>query len=388
MTLDPTGAGAAPFDEEELAMVARRATGKTIEPGSWAAAAPLAGVVNASSTGGVWRVTANDGSWSVIMKVLQHSAEGHRHWLSGAEPSDPMYWKREALVLTSDLFAGASGLRPPRCFGAFDGEGDVVRLWLEDVKGVPGAGWDVAGYRLASRHLGQMQGRFLAGRPLPREPWLSDGWLRGYVTRRERDLAVPMPPQLWQDPLVKLAFPENLSDAIAELWDDRHRTLDRLDASPQTLCHLDYWPKNLFQARTPGGLETIAIDWAYAGRGAIGEDVANLVADSLRDFFLLPTEHAEALTENVFEGYLEGLAEAGASVDRREARFAFCAAASLKYAWGFSDLFFLAMDKEAQVRVKERIPFGLNRFYIERGVIQRHLLRLAKEARTLAKELG
>ena len=69
---------------------------------------------------------------------------------------------------------------------------------------------------------------------------------------------------------------------ILQLWEEReifHNALDRL---PQTLLHRDVFRRNLFAGRGEDGREkTVAVDWAFIGLGAVGEDIASLVQASL-----------------------------------------------------------------------------------------------------------
>src|SRR5205823_4969438 len=105
------------------------------------------------------------------------------------------------------------------------------------------ASWSLADYGHCAEHLGAAQGRYLAGRALPAERWLSRGFLRAYTTRHD-------------------AADEELLTVV--------------DASPHVLAHLDFHPANLFPQ--PGGA-IIVIDWAYCGIASVGEDAANLILD-------------------------------------------------------------------------------------------------------------
>jgi hypothetical protein len=50
----------------------------------------------------------------------------------------------------------------------------------------------------------------------------------------------------------------------------------------------------------------VAIDWAYCGYGAIGEDLAGLVGTSLI-WFEADGDQAQALETACLEGYVDGL---------------------------------------------------------------------------------
>jgi hypothetical protein len=72
---------------------------------------------------------------------------------------------------------------------------------------------------------------------------------------------------------------------------------------------LDCWPANLIEDSAG---TSVLLDWTFVGEGAVGEDPANLiidsVADGLMDVALLP-EIADAVTT----GYIKGLAYEPAS---------------------------------------------------------------------------
>jgi hypothetical protein len=349
----------------------------------------LSDQVTASATAGVWRVSAAESSvrpWSVILKVIHHSSNGHRYWLSSPDVGHPMYWRREALVLTDARLRAAGGhLRPPRVFAVHTGPAGELRLWLEDAPGQPGLGWVLHDYELAARNLAQFQGAFLAPGALPEETWWSRDWLRAYVERRQERFASPLARDLLQHPLLKRAFDEDVSSRVATIWSSRHELFDRLDRTPQTLCHHDFWTRNLFHEAPALGsaANTVAIDWAYAGIGAAGSDIATLMSDAINDGFI-PSDQLEVLSNGVFEAYRRGLADTGASVDVRTLRFAYCATVSLKYLWVIPDLFAIA-SRTAPTR-----PFAANleQLFSTRGRFARHLLALADEATSLRESLG
>ncbi len=110
---------------------------------------------------------------------------------------------------------------------------------------------------------------------------------------------------------------------------DQSRFLDALDLLPRTLCHLDVHPGNLF-AEADGS--TVAIDWAFVGIGAIGEDAGNLVPDAVLDFHI-PAAVIDDLCETVAAWYAAGLAHAGWSDPRSFARLGMAATIAAKYAW-------------------------------------------------------
>ncbi len=161
----------------------------------------------------------------------------------------------------------------------------------------------------------------------------------------------------------------------------RDRLLRLSEALPRTLCHLDVWPHNLI--RRPDG-EVVFIDWAFAGDGALGEDVGNLVPDAVFDE-LLPHERIDELDERLTSAYLRGLHASGWAGDERVVRLGICAAA-VKYDW-------LVVRTLEQARAERLVGYGGAQPVAARGRFAaraaglRLCARWAAEAERLAREL-
>ncbi len=248
----------------------------------------------ASATGGIWRA---DGK---IVKLLRPDRPAHPYWPAELRLEEPMWWRREADAYESALLPEGP-LRAARCEAVVERDDGSVALVLEDLHGIPATAWPVERYGPAARELGRWQGSF---RALPDEQWLSRDWLRAYVERRA-DIS-----------------------SHELLWAEREPLFAALDRVPRTLCHLDFWPRNLFD--DDGA--TVAIDWAFVGLGAVGEDAGNLVPDSVFDGFVAPERIGE-LHDLVWAEYLAGLRDAGWPGEERDARLGFCLGAALKYVW-------------------------------------------------------
>jgi hypothetical protein len=181
-----------------------------------------------------------------------------------------------------------------------------------------------------------MQGAFAAA--LPRDRWLSRRWLRAYLDLR--------------------------LELTGLRSDEQEATLRALEAEPQTFCHLDFYPENLFG----DGEEPILVDWAYCGIAALGEDPGNFVPDGLLDGFVA-ADQADELERVVWDGYGAGFADAGWAGDERRVRFAFCATPWLKYKWVRPALLSWTLDDATQARSRATLPL---------------IDRLGEEARELA----
>jgi hypothetical protein len=295
--------------------------------GSVATAERIGHVVVASATRGLWRVRAGDRS--VVLKLLAHSADGSENWRSGEAEDDWYYWRREAEAYGSGLLRSFAGrLRPSACHLIAERDDGTVALWLEDLQGEPAPAWPLPRYGVAARDLGRAQGEFVAGRPLPVDAWLSRGWLRDYVRRRDRDLALLTDRAAWTHPLVATWFPDPPIDELLAMRAAQKPLLAVLDGMPATVSHLDLHPANMFDASG----DTAVVDWSFVGIAALGEDAGNLVPDSVFDFHVAP-EHLDDLYATVAEGYHAGLRAAGWDGTLDEVRLAMAASMVAKYAW-------------------------------------------------------
>ena len=120
---------------------------------------------------------------------------------------------------------------------------------------------------------------------------------------------------------------------ITRLWTERERFLAALDRLPRTFCHHDAFRRNLLLRAGPEGEELVAIDWAYAGHGAVGEELGQLVVASLY-FFEAVGITPRDLDAACFAGYLAGLREAGWAGDERLVRLGFTVDAALRHTVG------------------------------------------------------
>jgi hypothetical protein len=327
----------------------------------------------AGATVGVWRVTAS--GRSVVLKVLAHSERGHANWRTSADAADWMYWRREACIFESTLFDTLpAGVRAPEChLVAERGDGSVA-IWLEDVVGASADFWPLERYRDAARHLGRWQGECAVVRPSDAR-WLSRHWLRAYLEQRDGDDELLASDAPWSHPLLVDVFDVDDIERMRSMRADRPRFLDWVERLPATLCHLDMHPRNLFDA--PAGV-TCIIDWAYAGVGGIGEDVGNLVPDSVLDFHVPPGDIG-VLDQLVTDGYRQGVTESGLTIEPSQIRLGMVAAMAAKYAW--------IGPATARAAAEERTT--LNGRPIEEAIrvwapTVRYLLDRADEARELA----
>ena len=252
-------------------------------------------------------------TWSLVLKVVGRGPDGT--WEARANASG----------LLRDL---PGGLAAARCFGV-EAHGDTFRIWQEEVMDEVGRPWPLRRYVLAARHLGQLNGAYLVGCPLPTEPWLSRGWLREVVAGYAPLIAQLR--SLLDHPRLPYAFPGSSADDLLRLWENREVLLGALDRLPKTFGHLDAAPSNLFARRDANGEEqTVMIDWQGAGVAELGHELAPPVFFVL-DWARVDRTEAGELDECAFDGYLRGLQDAGWQGDPRTVRLGYAASLALRF---------------------------------------------------------
>ena len=260
-------------------------------------------------------------TWSLILKTSQPNAQID-------DPQGFRYWKREMQAYQSGMLQELPGkVTAPRCYDICEKSDGSVWMWLEDIKGDLEQPWSIVQYAHIASHLGQFNGAYLAGRPLPNHTWISHDWLRKYLEH-----AAPMIEFIRQNPahpLVRLMLLGISLPLTLALWEETPRMLKTLDELPQTFCHQDAFGRNLFYR----GEQVIAIDWGYAGIAPVGAELAPLIgaAFGLAGF---PSSQAKDLEQACLTGYLEGLQQAGWNPDPRQVRVGYTLTVLLRYVLG------------------------------------------------------
>lgn len=320
--------------------------------------------------------------WALVCKVSAAT--------DGADPEAWAYPAREGLAYGSGLLAALpEGLAAPRCLAVETQSDETTRLWLEAVTDAHPGPWPLERYVLAARLLGRFNGAYLAGAPLPDQPWLSRGWLRDFV-----EPSGPYIAELEQlagpgsHPSLRQHYPPHVVCEITRLWTEWERFLTALDRLPRTFCHQDAFRRNLLIRAGSGGEELVAVDWAYAGHGAVGEDLEQLVVGSLF-FFETVGVVPRDLDAACFAGYVAGLREAGWTGDERLVRLGFTAHAALRHTVGLLHLAWPAAADPALHPVMEEI-FGrpLEEMVEDWAELWPFQFGLAEEARALLSEIG
>jgi hypothetical protein len=307
-----------------------------------------------------------------------------RRPLSASSVSTPGAWRSTSCptIVGSRLPAeyASAGFATP-AVAASDLADDETLLLLDYVEGEPAERWNIGTYALAAGALGRAQAPFLAGRPLPHVPWLSHGFLRDYSSTKPVDWSLFDDHRAWAHPMVNRNVPSELRDASRWLHSVSDSLYDIAERLPRTLCHLDFWTKNLI-----GGDDgtIVLLDWAFVGDGSIGEDIGNLVPDAVFDHFV-PAASLPDLQAAVLASYCAGLNEGGWRGDRRLAELGFCVSA-VKYDWLTPHMLAsTAADRQLRYGGTELIDADYR--FRERGQALLHNVRNAQRALALAAEV-
>jgi hypothetical protein len=319
--------------------------------------------------------------WSLILKII--------HAQPDEAPDSTHYWKREFETYRSGLLEDLpGGVVAAPCFQCVEYPDDSCWIWQEDIQdGVEN--WQPEHYQLAARHFGQFNGAYItSSRSIPDEPWLGTGWLRNMIKGGE-----PFAPKIevmLQHPLLQPVLPVDAAEQFRKLWNERERFLSVLDQLPQTFAHQDPVRRNLFLRRKADGeYETVAIDWAYVGRAAIGMEIAAHLNIGLI-FNEIPLASVQEFDTLLYQNYLEGLRDAGWQGDARQVRLGFAAAISCKY---LEPLISSAAaewydDPVQQAQWTKDFGLSIQEVFEQFGGLFRYSLQLADEARQLMDELG
>lgn len=356
---------------------------------------PLAYDVKSLVAQGVYRLRGRARSkgishpWSVVLKIVRdpaglEAAPGLTLPEDEAPPTNFFYWKREVVAYQSGVLDDLPpGLAAPRCFAVVEAAPRVFWLWLEDL-GAPPQLWTLDRYRETAHHLGRWNGAYLAGRPLPPQPWLHYDWLASLVGGVGPVWAawVAQAPPEWGDPLLRVAVARPTLERIERLRADAPLFLAALERLPRTLCHRDAFPANLFERRGADGQpQAVAIDWAFVGVGAIGEELAPLITMRARPAGGIDRRQVE---EVAIDGYMAGLQEAGWSGDIRVVRLGYAATAPLRYSLMTAGALVLAalQDNGLETLAQQRQQ-PIEWMVEQDAAFITYLLDLADDARTL-----
>lgn len=374
-----------------------------VEVTAWHSQPLISGAPATNPTnGGVYRVTgqAYDGglerAWSLVVKVLKSPAGTVMpggYVIPSAQADDASifgYWRREGYAVESALLNTLTGnFVAPRCFGSVERSDGSVWLWLEEITDSVPLQWSAAHYAQVGRHLGQFNGSYLGSSHLTTHAWMSHRWLRswletaitGYVPYLEN-------PDVWTHPHMRQAFPKPVQERLLRLWADRNMFLSAIERLPQTFCHLDAYRGNIFiREHADANPQTVAIDWAFAGRAALGEELSALIiGTALVD--LVDAATIQQVEQSAFDAYLTGLRASGWTSNPAFVRLAYTASAALRYS-------FLGAETPFRAILEPSYPAEAERYWgrpweniVERRAALTYLLLdRADEARAILSDM-
>jgi hypothetical protein len=246
----------------------------------------------------------NRGDWSVILKIGRGRNRGEESRKENL---------RETLFYETGVAEGVpGGMRAPTCLGVTRFPDDMPWIWLEDVKGESGKEWSLPRQALTAFHLGQFQGSYLAGRPMPADPIFNrraDLYSENASCVREKLPEILK--TMREHPLTERAFGGRLGTRLEMLGSQSQDLLKPLCRLPLTFCHRDFGPGNMLSKRLPdGNEETVVLDWDFCGIGQIGIETQSFVSTAVI-YSGKSLKTVRDLTDTTFEHYLRGLKDAG-----------------------------------------------------------------------------
>lgn len=264
-------------------------------------------------------------------------------------------WQREPLFYESGILDALPGpVAAPRCAGVEEVEGDEPWIWIEEVAGVLGTGWSIDRFYRALAHLGEFQGAYLCGRPLPDVDWMDRHQLLREELTDSEEWGQAALEEAEKHPLAAGVFADGRGGKLRALMQEQPGLLDAVDRLPATLTHADLNPGNMI---APGGSEqrTVLIDWHFSGAQMIGSDVSNLIGCCA--IHKGPVYgRVEDIVEPAIDAYVDGMERAGWR-DSGLVRFACLAHLALCNTIGIAHLAFCSVEEghPLQIRDPERL---------------------------------
>ncbi|MFC4455318.1 hypothetical protein [Deinococcus sonorensis] len=267
------------------------------------------------------RRDGQDLPWSLIVKTSRPVEDG--------DAQDHHGWQREWRAYTSGLLQPAGSVRPARLLQVTRPSPDRILLWLEDV---PDTSPEVWALQQHVRFAGQL-GAFNAAHPVggSRPAWLWQDWLLSLRVHAPGVGALAAQAEVWNEPLVRLAFPVPCTAALQRVSAAFERWSAHLMALPQTLVHLDAGRFNVRVFSEGGQPSTVLLDWQALGTGPLGADLAMTHFLNVCRFYADPRA-VEAIDAQGFEAYWAAVRGRGLGVGRSEVRFAYTAVSAMRAA--------------------------------------------------------
>lgn len=265
------------------------------------------------------RTSYDDGSSTTLVRKVLRPASASPQWLS--IPSEfhqsvleALDWRDEPRRYRSQLGRHLpEGLRMPVVHEIDEAE-DRITLVLEHVEDV--TPWDEARYRRTARALGRLAGRWDSGEAESRFglSWRDIGTMYfGKVVHE--DLRIQSDDGFWRQPhIAGVEGIECFRRDLYRLAEAMPQMVAALDGLPGGVAHGDASTTNFLE---PGDGTIVAIDWSYTSVSSVGSDLAQLVASRF-DGGEAGADELERIATSAFDGFCEGVADAGRDVPARD----------------------------------------------------------------------
>jgi hypothetical protein len=185
-------------------------------------------------------------------------------------------------------------------------------------------------------------------------------------------------------------YPPSVTAAISNLWQERETWLANLyDRLPQTFGHLDAARVNLLSRDLSDGTnEIIAIDWQLSGIGAIGQELSPMIFMSIA-MGNVEIDKIHELEKITFEGYVDGLHDAGWQGDVRMAKYGYIAQNTVSNMLRKLGGAMVAsiVDEKQHAMWEQMFKRSMSELVEIWSALLRHTVQLSDEGRDLAREV-
>jgi hypothetical protein len=132
-----------------------------------------------------------------------------------------------------------------------------------------------------------------------------------------------------------------------------------------------------------GQVETAAIDWGYTGVGAIGEEIASTLISAPMWFLGVTPAQLPEMQEIIFDGYLEGLQQAGWRGDPNLVRLGLLCTVALRYGPMIVIVEMMGLTQEDRDQFKQFVGRSMEEWSENLVPIRRYVIEQADKARQL-----
>ncbi|MCI0852577.1 MAG: aminoglycoside phosphotransferase family protein, partial [Chloroflexi bacterium] len=206
--------------------------------------------------------------WSAVLKIVDVDA-------------DPAGQLEFELSGSPEFLAIGNGLRPAVCYGTQDRGRSERWIWSEDLTDVSQPTWTDSVFLNVARDIGKFHANSIG--KVPPGEWRRQGIYGSIMVSFGLAGSLERLPETASNALASPIFGETGVKAIAAVLQNYEAVANGLKHLTTVLVHNDCHVGNLYPIEKNGvHMETVAIDWATAGLGPLGEDAGNLIAVAVR----------------------------------------------------------------------------------------------------------